>query len=80
MLTHGLLDTYLCFKYAMADVSFKIEKGEEWKVNRESRQGEIQSPLIFNFCIKWSIEEIVNHDVDQFIWQMSKDYLGIEPP
>ena len=37
-----------------------MEKGEEWKINKGSRQGGILSPVLFNFYIKG---RIVNHDV-----------------
>jgi len=38
-------------------------KGEEWKINKGSRQGWIISPLLFTFYAKGCIEDIVNHDV-----------------
>ena len=46
-----------------ADVSFNNGNEEIWKINKDSRQGGILSPLLFNFCIKGCIEDIVNHEV-----------------
>ena len=50
-------------KITFADVRYDNGKWEEWILNKGLHQGGILSPLLFNFYIKWCIDDIVNHDV-----------------
>ena len=54
----------MCWKiFTHVDVRFSNGKGEKCKIDKESRQGGILSPLLFNIYMMGCIEDIVNHDV-----------------